>query len=460
MSAHSLIGHQLDEYSVVQLLGQGGMARVYLAEDVRLKRRVALKVIEGISEPDIMRRFEQEAQAIARLEHPHIVRLYRYGEVNGLFYMAMQYIEGSTLAMLLEMHRRAGTYLDTAIIIRLLRDVCDALDYAHSQGVIHRDVKPSNILLDQSGRPYLADFGLARQVNVDTRGEVFGSVHYVAPEQVISSAKTVPQSDLYAVGVILYEMLTGQVPFSGGEPPEIALRHIDEKPGSPRELRPELPRRMEQIVFKALAKKPTSRYPDGHTLSAAVSSALGQREPRPSSDSAIPAPRVIAPPVVSPPHRRPGNRFVRYSISILVLIAILIPAGYYWLDVRNQETTLPASHPFIDRDRDDVPDADDKCPNQQGLPRLDGCWATGRIVIATQERNAYLRSGPGTKYATTGSVPRGSSVVVLGRNAKGDWLRVRPVVNDPDSDAWIAAFLVRLPQGVRIGDLNVIRAAD
>lgn len=459
MSAHGLIGHQLDEYSVLQLLGQGGMARVYLAEDVRLKRRVALKVIDGISEPDIMHRFEHEAQAIARLEHPHIVRLYRYGEVGGLFYMAMQYVEGSTLSKLLEMHRRRGTCLDAATITRLMREVCDALDYAHSQGVIHRDVKPSNILLDQAGRPYLADFGLARQLNVDTRGEVFGSVHYVAPEQAISSAKTVPQSDLYAVGVILYEMLTGQVPFSGGDPSEIALRHIDEIPRSPRELRPDLTRRIEQVVLRALAKKPSSRYPNGSALCAAVVSALGQQDARTVAAPAVSRQRVAAPPPSDVPQPRRHTRlrrFLVYTISLLALLAILIPAATYWLDGSDTPPRQPISYPQSDPDGDGVTQSEDKCPDQQGVPSLGGCWPTGWIVIDTRDDHAYLRSGPGTGYAPAGSVVRGSAVIVLGRNPGSGWLRVRTKASDPNTEAWIAAFLVDLPQDVRLEDLPVI----
>ncbi|HEX3051609.1 MAG TPA: serine/threonine protein kinase [Aggregatilineaceae bacterium] len=439
MSAHSLIGHQLDEYSVIQLLGHGGMARVYLAEDVRLKRRVALKVIEGISDPDTKRRFEQEAQAIARLEHPHIVRLYRYGEVGGLFYMAMQYVEGSTLQALLEKHHRASTYLDAGTVTRLLRDVCDALDYAHSQGVIHRDVKPSNILLDQTGRLYLADFGLARQMNVDTRGEVFGSVHYIAPEQAISSARTVPQSDLYAVGVILYEMLTGKVPFDGTDPSEIALRHIDEKPRSPHELRPELPPGVELVVLKALAKKPSGRYPNGRAFADAVASALHQRKSRPSAAPVTPHPRhVSAPPqrVTAPQKRRSrGRRFFVYAISILLLLLILTPAGYYWLDMNK------TSDPKLDSP---IPTA------------LHGDEVMGLVVIATRDHHAYLRSGPGTGYETINSVPDGSWVTVVGRNAAGDWLRVRTAANDPNTEAWIAAILVQLPENFRIEELSVI----
>ncbi len=451
MRAHSLIGHQLDEYSVIQLLGHGGMARVYLAEDVRLKRRVALKVIEGLSEPEAKRRFEHEAQAIARLEHPHIVRLYRYGEVDGVFYMAMQYVEGSTLQVLLEKHHRVSSYLDASTVTRLVRDVCDALDYAHSQGVIHRDVKPSNILLDQAGGLYLADFGLARQVNVDTRGEVFGSVHYIAPEQAISSAKTVPQSDLYAVGVILYEMLTGKVPFDGNDPSEIALRHIDEKPRSPLELRPDLPPGVEPVVLKALAKKPTSRYPNGHALADAAASTLRQRKARPSAAPVIPQPHPVAadPPrgTASPQRSSRLRRLWVYAISILLMLVILTPAVYYWMDVNKRTDHKPTAS---------VPNGETGGDCTAELS--DACWVTGRVDIATRDRHAYLRSGPGTEYATINNVPDGSSVTVVGRNAEGNWLRVRTTANDPTTEAWIAAFLVQLPEDFRVENLSVIDA--
>src|SRR5262249_34334997 len=158
-------------------------------------------------------RFEREAQIIARLDHPHIVRLYRFDEQDDWLYMAMQQIEGADLGVVLASYRADHEFMDPNDARRIIHEICSALDYAHDKGIIHRDVKPANILLDREGRAFLSDFGLALITEVGTRGEIFGSAHYIAPEQAVSSAKAVVQSDFYAIGVILYEIFTGDVPF-------------------------------------------------------------------------------------------------------------------------------------------------------------------------------------------------------------------------------------------------------
>ncbi len=286
-SPDSLIGKQLDEYRLEAVLGRGGMARVYRGLDVRLNRRVAIKVIDTPfqTDPEYIKRFEREAQAIAQLEHPHIVRLYRYGEAHGLLYIAMQYIAGRSLNAVLAAHRQEEEQLSPADIRRITREICLALDYAHDKGVIHRDVKPSNIMLDEEGAVFLTDFGLALLTEVGTRGEILGSPHYIAPEQAISSAKVVPQSDLYSVGVILYELFTGVVPFDAAEPLDTAMLHVSEPPPPPREVQPDLSPELEAMLLKCLAKSPEERYPDGEALANALEETLP------------PAPEEVAPPV-------------------------------------------------------------------------------------------------------------------------------------------------------------------
>jgi tRNA A-37 threonylcarbamoyl transferase component Bud32 len=289
-----LIGKQLDEYRLEDLLGQGGMARVYRAIDVRLERQVAIKVIDASfrTDSDYMMRFEREAKAVAQLEHPHIVSLYRYGEIEGLLYMAMQYIEGSTLNALLASYRQEGNLMPVAEVHRVTQQVCQALDYAHSKGVIHRDIKPANIMLDKQGNAYLADFGLALIADVGTRGEIFGTPHYVAPEQAMSSAGVTPQSDLYAMGVILYEMLTGEVPFDAANAMDVALLHMSEPPPPPREINPELSPELEHVILKALEKEPANRYQSGSDLVKATDQALKAGSqvalPLPSPEMSIP----------------------------------------------------------------------------------------------------------------------------------------------------------------------------
>lgn len=287
----SLVGQRLDEYHLETLLGQGGMARVYRGLDVRLKREVAIKVIDKPfrADPDYTRRFEQEAQALAQLEHPHIVRLYHYGEARGLLYMVMQYVEGLRLDQLLATYRQKGQFIEPERASRIIREIGAALDYAHHRGVIHRDVKPANIILNQQGQAILVDFGLALLTEVGTRGEALGTPHYMAPEQVRSSANVVPQSDLYALGVILYEMFTGRVPFEADDAVDVAILHLSEPPPSPRQFRPDLHPVVEAVMLKALAKEPGERYPSGLALANALDQALKRAAP---VDSVLPPPTL------------------------------------------------------------------------------------------------------------------------------------------------------------------------
>lgn len=280
MTRDSIVGRQLDEYRPLSLLGQGGMARVYLGVDVRLRRYVALKVIDRPYRADreYMRRFEREAQAVAQLDHPNIVRLYRYGEARDVLYMAMQYIEGADLRVLMRSYKDEGTMMQPEEIRTIIADLTNALDYAHSRGVIHRDIKPSNIMIRTDGRAILADFGLALFAETGTRGEIFGTPEYIAPEQVTSSANAVPQSDLYAVGVLLYELFTGRLPFTHENPVEVALRHVHEQPRPPRSIRPDLSPTLERIILRAMAKDPAARYATGADLLSALDAALAQSE--------------------------------------------------------------------------------------------------------------------------------------------------------------------------------------
>lgn len=259
----SLLGREIDGYRIEKLLGEGGMARVYRGQDVRLGRYVAIKVIEpeARADPEYAARFEKEARAVAQLEHPHIVRIYRFGEVDGLYYMAMQYIDGADLGWILADYARDKELMPHDDVLRVMSQIGAALDYAHSKGVIHRDVKPSNIMLDKEGRAILTDFGLVLLQAEGTRGEIFGTPHYIAPEQAVNSSGAVPQSDQYALGVILYQALTGSLPYEGKSAMDIALAHMTEPLPSPLERNPDLSPVMVALLEKALQKEPADRYP-------------------------------------------------------------------------------------------------------------------------------------------------------------------------------------------------------
>lgn len=277
MTAHDpWIGRQLAGFQIERLLGQGGMASVYFGWDLKLQRPVAIKMIDERhrGDPAYIERFRREAQTIAAWHHPNILQIYSAGEEDGQVFFVMEYVRGRDLQQALDQYGRAGLSISMAEIMRIGRAVASALDYAHGRGVIHRDVKPSNIIIAEDGRVVLADFGIALQTSGSTLGQVFGSPHYISPEQARSSASVVPQSDLYSLGVILYEMLTGTVPFHDPSPTTLALQHISSPPPPPRQFNPTLSPEVEVVLLKSLSKVPHERYPTAHAMMDALEMAL------------------------------------------------------------------------------------------------------------------------------------------------------------------------------------------
>lgn len=278
-----LIGKTLGDYTIQGLLGRGGMSRVYKGYDENLDRYAAVKVISGdfatTSEEEYTRRFQTEARSIARLRHENIVGVYQFGRTEGIYYMAQVFLEGKDLRSLMKSYAAQDERIPNEEILRIVRDITRALDYAHEQGVIHRDIKPSNIMLEKrTGRAILMDFGLALSVHEGTMGDTFGSAHYIAPEQAISSAKSVPQSDLYSLGIVIYEMLTGKVPFDDPSVMSVALKHLNELPPPPSMYNPQLPPAVEKTIMRLLDKEPTRRYANGWQLYSALVEAFEQDE--------------------------------------------------------------------------------------------------------------------------------------------------------------------------------------
>lgn len=276
MSSDPLIGKQLSNFKLERMLGKGGMGQVYYGRDVRLNRPVAVKVIGSLlrKNPAYAKRFAQEAQTVAAWRHENIAQVYFADEQDEVYFFAMEYIDGMDLGEILLHYTSKGELIPQAEALRIGHAVANALDYAHVRGVVHRDVKPSNVLVAQDGRVVLTDFGLALDTQQGSVGEVFGTAHYIAPEQARRSSEAIPQSDLYSLGIVLYEMLTGSVPFDDPSPTSVALQHIMDVPPSPRSLNPKLNEATESVLLKALAKSPNDRYQSGKLLMDALESAL------------------------------------------------------------------------------------------------------------------------------------------------------------------------------------------
>lgn len=316
-------------YIVTKRLGRGGMAEVYQARDPVLDRRVAVKVIHphlGVEE-GFGERFRREARLVASLRHPYIVQLHDFGVADDQPFMVMEYLEGGTLKERLEQYRGGGGTMPLAEIVRLLQRMADALDYAHAQGAVHRDIKPTNILFTARGEPVLTDFGIVKildeTLQLSAAGSVLGSPAYMSPEQAASRVVDA-RSDLYSLGVVLYEMATGRVPFEGESPTAVMMKHLTEPPPLPRQFNPNLPQAVEAVILKALAKNLADRYSSAGELAAAFEEAVNgtptMRVAAPAGEEAtLVEPREevaeVATLLGQPPGRRESSEAGAYALS-------------------------------------------------------------------------------------------------------------------------------------------------
>lgn len=256
-----MIGHDLGgRYEILSRVGGGGMALVYKAHDVLLNRNVAVKVLrqQFVHDEEFIRRFRREAQSAAALSHPNVVSIYDVGQEDDTHYIVMEYIEGKNLNEIIQ--ERAPLQAEEAV--RIAVQICDALDHAHHNHIIHRDIKPHNILIGNNGRVKVTDFGIARAVTSSTithTGSVVGSVHYFSPEHA-KGINTGEKSDLYSLGIVLYQMLTAKLPFLGESPISVALKHLQESFEEPRVVNPHIPQSVENVILKAMRKNPVERY--------------------------------------------------------------------------------------------------------------------------------------------------------------------------------------------------------
>src|SRR5437764_1895489 len=350
-------------YKIVRKLGAGGMADVYLAEDQELGRRVAIKILNDrhANDEQFVERFRREAKNAAGLSHPNIVSIFDRGQAEGTYYIAMEYLDGRSLKELITARGPAPIH----VAVDYARQILAALRIAHRQGVVHRDIKPHNVLVDGEGRVKVTDFGIARAgpSQMTEEGSIIGTAQYLSPEQA-QGAPVTPSSDLYSLGIVLYELLTGSAPFAGETPVELAMKHLSKVPEPPSHLRPEVPRDLDFVVMRALAKSPDERYQSADEMDADLARVARGVSVSPETEEAataiiarpITAATVLAPPATphlpppvyydydEPPERR------RPVWPWLLALALLAVAGFAgWLAYTQIRKQLNNSNVTVSR---------------------------------------------------------------------------------------------------------------
>jgi beta-lactam-binding protein with PASTA domain/tRNA A-37 threonylcarbamoyl transferase component Bud32 len=317
-------------YRILGRLGSGGMADVYAAEDTQLGRKVALKLLyrRFAEDAEFVERFRREASSAASLQHPNIVQVFDRGEWDGTYYIAMECLEGRNLKQVVRDHGA----LDPALAVDIVLQILKAARFAHRRGVVHRDIKPHNVIVDDEGRAKVTDFGIARAGASDMTetGSIMGTAQYLSPEQA-QGHPVDARSDLYSIGIVLYELLTGVLPFDAESPVTIALKQVSEDPVPPAQLNPAVPPALDAVVRRALRKDPAERYPDADAFIAALEGAMAGR----------PVETVVVahdPVAALEEERRNWSRIAIVALAVLALAALAIGA---WLLLRPETLRVP-----------------------------------------------------------------------------------------------------------------------
>jgi eukaryotic-like serine/threonine-protein kinase len=431
-------------YRIMRKLGAGGMANVYLAEDQELGRRVAIKILNDrhAGDDQFVERFRREAKNAAGLSHPNIVSIYDRGEAEGTYYIAMEYLDGRTLKELIV--SRGPAPIKTAI--EYTRQILAAIGHAHRNGIVHRDIKPHNVVVDSDGRLKVTDFGIARSgaSQMTEAGSIIGTAQYLSPEQA-KGAPVDQRSDLYAVGVVLYEMLTGKVPFSGDTPLEIAMKHLSKVPEPPSKLRPEVSEDLDMIVLRALAKDPDERYQTAEEMAAdlsRVARGLGVSDETADAATAVlggsgataatmiaPRRTAVAPP---PPTRTPPAAYYGYEgpprrrrplwpwlLAILLLAGAGLAAYFAYDRIQDElNANKPVSVPYVVglREANAVNQIRSKNLTPQVQRKFDQNVQAGFVADQKPEEGTKIDKGDPVTVIVSKGKPRSAVPDVVGKS--------------------------------------------
>jgi beta-lactam-binding protein with PASTA domain len=426
----TLIGTIFDgRYRILRRIGSGGMADVYLAEDQELGRNVAIKILNDrhAGDEQFVERFRREAKNAAGLSHPNIVSIYDRGEAEGTYYIAMEHIDGRSLKELILARGPAPIH----ITIEYARQILSALRFAHRRGLVHRDIKPHNVLDDGDGRVKVTDFGIARvgASQMTEAGSIVGTAQYLSPEQA-RGAPVDARSDLYSLGIVLYELLTGKVPFTGDSPVEIAMKHLNELPKPPSAGRPEVPRDLDLVVLRALAKDPDERYASAEEMDAdlarieqglSVSSRTAEAETRimtaPTNVVRPTAPtrqRVAYPPPPPPPvyydveEPSPRRRsFWPWLVALLLLVGAVVAGAYVYDQIQDElDESRPIVVPFVEGMRRLLAEARIEDAGLNAVPRYEFSDDIAVGIVIEQNPEAGDRIDRGNRVTLVVSLGR------------------------------------------------------
>ncbi|HUN22980.1 MAG TPA: serine/threonine protein kinase [Anaerolineales bacterium] len=459
-----------NRYRIDSLMGSGGMASVYKAWDPNLERFVAIKVIHRhlSNNSEFARRFREEATAVARLRHEHIVQVFDFNNDEGLYFIVFEFLPGETVQNRLARLNEQGRFMPIELIISIAREMAEALDYAHNQNMIHRDIKPGNIMLDMRNQAVLMDFGIAKISDSTLHtatGAVVGTARYMSPEQVRGD-KLDTRSDFYSLGVTLYEMASGRPPFEADSAMTLMVMHVNDPVPNLHNLRADVPIDLKNIIHRLLSKYPTGRYANGAELSAALGKvrmdvfaddptmgavAVGKAQTKytpkpPSEKNARPSTQAN-----EPVEEKPAKKFPWWIA--LVLIGLLAVVGIFWAmggaamfapptatptqtanptatatpqpttAVPPTDTPLPPTATTVPSPSATTQATPNDTPTQQASETPSPTPDT-RILAKVNIDKSALRGGPGTDYELVGNLRLNDEVSVIGRNAQGTWFNV------------------------------------